>query len=88
MEHARRPLQKITFGALRVYGVRGVLIYCADYHCSRLTAISAMGVDDLRLSDIEDPFTSSPARAPCRCCGSQEPDSRENTPGISGKLPT
>jgi len=30
-----RP-QKITFG-----GVRGLLIYCADYHCSHSIAISA-----------------------------------------------
>jgi hypothetical protein len=29
-----RP-QKITFGDLREMGVRGVLIYRADYHCSR-----------------------------------------------------
>jgi hypothetical protein len=26
--------QKITFGEMRASGVRGVLIYCADYRCS------------------------------------------------------
>jgi hypothetical protein len=29
---ADRP-QKITFGEMRDMGVRGVLIYCADYKC-------------------------------------------------------
>jgi hypothetical protein len=27
-----RP-QKITFGEMRSSGVRGVLVYCGDYHC-------------------------------------------------------
>jgi hypothetical protein len=27
-----RP-QKITFGEMREMGVRGVLVYCVDYHC-------------------------------------------------------
>jgi hypothetical protein len=35
-----RP-QKITFGEMREMGVRGVLIYCADYKCSHSTAVSA-----------------------------------------------
>jgi hypothetical protein len=26
--------QKITFGELRAYGVRDVLIYCRDHKCS------------------------------------------------------
>jgi hypothetical protein len=30
---AARP-QKITFREMRDMGVRGVLVYCADYHCS------------------------------------------------------
>ena len=25
------PVQKITFGEMRDMGVRGILIYCADY---------------------------------------------------------
>jgi hypothetical protein len=30
----RCALQKITFGDMRESGVRGVLIYCSNYHCS------------------------------------------------------
>jgi hypothetical protein len=33
--------QKITFGDMRRCGIRGVLIYCADYHCSHSIAVSA-----------------------------------------------
>jgi hypothetical protein len=47
-----RP-QKITFGEMRDLGVRGVLIYCADYRCGRSRAISGDHWPDLRLSDIE-----------------------------------
>ena len=51
-----RP-QKITFGDMREMGVRGVLIYCADYHCSQSVALSAdCWPDDVRLSDIEPHF--------------------------------
>jgi hypothetical protein len=31
---------KITFGEMRESGVRGILIYCADYHCSHCVAMS------------------------------------------------
>jgi hypothetical protein len=59
---ADRP-QKITFGEMREMGVRGVLIYCADYQCSHSIAVMAdQWADDLRLSDIEDRFT-------CSACG-------------------
>jgi len=34
-----RP-QKITFAEMREAGVRGLLIYCSDYKCSRSIAIS------------------------------------------------
>jgi len=34
-----RP-DKITLGEMRASGVRGLLIYCSDYHCSHWTAIS------------------------------------------------
>ena len=48
-----RP-QKITFGEMREMGVRGVLVYCADYHCSHNVALSAdRWPDELRLSDLE-----------------------------------
>jgi hypothetical protein len=34
-----RP-QKIALGEMRFSGVRGLLVYCPDYHCSHWTAIS------------------------------------------------
>jgi hypothetical protein len=44
--------EKITFGEMRAGGVRGLLIYCADYHCSHWTAISGdRWPDNVRLSD-------------------------------------
>jgi len=61
---------KITFAELRNIGVRGVLVYCADYRCSHSIAISAdRWPDDLRLSDIEDRFT-------CSACGKRGADVR------------
>jgi hypothetical protein len=51
-------------------GVRGVLIYCADYHCSHSIALMAdRWADELRLSDIEDPFA-------CTVCGNRGADAR------------
>ena len=50
---------KITFGEMREMGVRGLLVYCSDYHCSYWVAISGdQWPDDVRLSDIETRFTS------------------------------
>ena len=43
-----RP-QKITLAEMRASGVRGILIYCSDYHCSHWTAISAKGLINLVL---------------------------------------
>jgi hypothetical protein len=61
-----RP-QKITFGEMRDAGVRGVLVYCADYKCSRSITISAdQWPDDVRLSDLE-------ARFVCKACGRFRP---------------
>ena len=52
---------KITFAELRELGVRGVLIYCADYQCSHSIAVMAdQWADDLRLSDIDDRFKARP----------------------------
>ena len=57
-----RP-QKITFAEMREMGVRGLLVFCADYQCSHSIAISGDArPDDVRLSDIEARFT-------CRACG-------------------
>jgi hypothetical protein len=70
-ELTRRP-QKITFGEMRPSGVRGLLIYCADYKCSHSVAISGDSwEDDVRLSDIEPRFT-------CRACGQKGADVRPN----------
>jgi hypothetical protein len=64
-----RP-QTITFAEMRDMGVRGVLIYCADYKCSHSIAVNAdQWPDDLRLSDIEDRFT-------CSACGKRGADVR------------
>ena len=61
---------KITFGEMREMGVRGLLIYCADYRCSHSVAISGDAwPDDARLSDIEERFT-------CRVCGKRGADVR------------
>ena len=65
----KRP-EKITFGEMRSSGVRGVLIYCADYHCSHSIAISAdQWPDDVRLSDLEPRFV-------CQACGKRGADIR------------
>ena len=61
---------KITFGEMRDMGVRGILIYCADYHCSHSVALSAdRWPDEVRLSDIEPRFV-------CRVCGRRGADVR------------
>jgi hypothetical protein len=66
-----RP-QKITFGEMRSSGVRGLLIYCADCHCSHSIAISAdQWPDHVRLSDLEPRFV-------CTACGERGADVRPN----------
>ena len=46
------PNQKITFGEMRSAGVRGLLIFCADFRCSHSVAIIAdQWSDHVRLSD-------------------------------------
>jgi hypothetical protein len=64
-----RP-QKITFADMRAQGVRGLLVYCADYKCSHSLALSGdRWPDDARLSDIEPRFV-------CRACGHRGADIR------------
>ena len=47
-------------------GVRGILIYRADYHCSHSTAASGdQWPDDLRLSDLGPRFV-------CGACGKHD----------------
>ena len=57
-----RP-QKITFGEMRESGVRGVLIYCSDYHCSHHIAASGYGypLSFLRLSGRVQASFNKPA---------------------------
>src|SRR3954463_13893052 len=63
-------LQKITFGEMRQMGVRGLLVYCSDYHCSHWTVISAdRWSDDVRLSDLEPLFV-------CQACGTRPAELR------------
>jgi hypothetical protein len=53
--------QKITFGEMRSTGVRGLLIYCSDYHCSHSIAIKGdRWPDGVRLSDLEPRFVCKP----------------------------
>jgi hypothetical protein len=61
---------KITFAETRDMGVRGLLVYCADYKCSHSLRLSAdQWPDDLRLSDIEPRFV-------CNTCGKRGADVR------------
>jgi hypothetical protein len=61
---------KISFGEMRSSGVRGVLVYCADYRCSHYIAVTAdQWPDDVRLSDIEPRFVST-------ACGKRGADVR------------
>jgi hypothetical protein len=62
--------QKITFGDMRSMGVRGVLVYCADYRCSHSIALMAdRWADEVRLSDIEPSFV-------CSACGKRGAEAR------------
>ena len=66
---ATRPT-KITFAEMRSAGVRGVLVYCCDHHCSHWVRLdSDRWPDDVRLSDIESGFV-------CTACGHRGADIR------------
>jgi hypothetical protein len=59
---------------MRAPGVRDVLVYCRDHHCSHHIRISAdRWPDHVRLSDIEDRFV-------CRVCGKRGADIRPDFP--------
>ena len=61
-----------TFAEMRESGVRGILVYCADYQCSHSIEISGDSwPDDVRLSDIE-------ARFICEACGKRGADVRRD----------
>jgi hypothetical protein len=69
MSALTRP-QKITFGEMRDSGVRGLLIYGADHHCSHSITISGeQWSDQVRLSDLESRFI-------CQACGKKGADVR------------
>ena len=62
--------QKITLGEMRSSGVRGLLIYCADYKCAHAVRITAdRWPDHIRLSDLEPLFV-------CQACGQRGADIR------------
>ena len=66
-----RPV-KINFAQTRNSGVRGILVYCADYHCSHHVAMSGDAwPDEMRLSDLEPRFV-------CKGCGNRGADVRPN----------
>jgi hypothetical protein len=56
-----RRYQKITLREMRTSGVRGLLVYCSDYHRSHWVISADQWPDDVRLSDIEAKFTARPA---------------------------
>ena len=65
-----RRATKISLAEMRESGVRGLLVYCADYHCSHSVAISAdRWPDEVRLSDLESQFV-------CQVCGRRGADVR------------
>jgi hypothetical protein len=69
MPEITRP-QKITLGEMRAAGVRGILVYCADYKCPHAVRISAdRWPDETRLSDLESLFV-------CQACGRPGADIR------------
>lgn len=66
---------KITLGEMREMGVRGILVYCANYRCGHSLMLSAdLWPDDLRLSDLE-------ARFVCQACGRRGADVRPHFDG-------
>jgi hypothetical protein len=79
---ARALRLKITLAEMRASGVRGLLIYCSDYHCSHWTATNGdQWPDDVRLSDLEPRFT-------CQACGRRGADVRPDWQSIGACLKT
>jgi hypothetical protein len=67
--------QKIIFGEMREMGVRGLLVYCSDYHCSHWVAISGdRWPGDTRLSGLEPGFI-------CQACGTKGANLRPDFEG-------
>jgi hypothetical protein len=76
-----RP-QRIAFGEMRSGGgPTEILVYCTDYRCSRLVAMSAdQWPDDVRLSDIEPWFV-------CKTCGKRGADVRPGWQSVESQFP-
>ena len=87
--------QKITLGEMRASGVRGLLIYCSDYHCSYWIATNGdKWPDEVRLSDLEPRFTcQAAARGELTSArisdGNRRPEHRSRTsPAPAGRYET
>jgi hypothetical protein len=80
-----RP-QKITFAEMRESGVRGLLVYCANYYCSRSIAISGdqwpmrSAYPILSLGLFAEPAASA---APTKGRTSLPPSQRDNDDGTA-----
>jgi hypothetical protein len=62
--------EKNTLGEMRAMGVRGLLVYCADYKCAHLARITGdRWPDHIRVSDLEELFV-------CQACGARGADIR------------
>jgi len=84
------PIQKITFAEMRESGIRGLLVYCADYRCSHSITISGDAwPDDLRLSDIEPRFVCQAYGQSRRRCAArlQLQHKADRDDGISVSVP-
>jgi hypothetical protein len=70
--------QKITLGEMRASGLRGLLVYCADYKCAHSVEISGdRRPDHIRLSDLEPLFV-------CQACGHTAPMSGPHFDSANG----
>src|SRR5436190_23119257 len=73
--------QKITLGEMRSSGVRGLLVYCADYSCGHAVRISGdRWPDHIRLSELEPLFV-------CQRAAEGEPISERNSIGTRSTRP-
>jgi hypothetical protein len=62
--------QKITFAEMRASGVHGLLVYCADYRCSRMIKISAdQWADECGCLILSRASCARPAASAVRMCG-------------------
>jgi hypothetical protein len=75
-------LKKMPLGEMREMGIRGLLVYCSDYHCSHWIAISGdRWPDHIRLSDLEPAFV-------CQACGAKGANSGQTLKGTRPQAAT